>query len=66
MGNCKVARDAKLQVLAGADDSSFVEHWKDVLSLFGVVRNLGGVGKAMMAKLAVNQMIAANLVAWAK
>jgi 3-hydroxyisobutyrate dehydrogenase-like beta-hydroxyacid dehydrogenase len=66
LGNRKVARDAKLQVLAGANDSSLIEHWKDVLSLFGVVRNLGGVGKAMMAKLAVNQMIAANLVAWAK
>jgi 3-hydroxyisobutyrate dehydrogenase len=65
LGNRKVARDAKLQVLAGANDSSLIEHWKDVLSLFGVVRNLGGVGKAMMAKLAVNQMIAANLVAWA-
>jgi len=66
LGNCTVARDAKLQVLASADDSSLIERWKGVLSLFGVVRNLGGIGKAMMAKLALNQMIAANLVGWAK
>ncbi|KAL6079769.1 hypothetical protein QOT17_000885 [Balamuthia mandrillaris] len=65
LGNNKVAKAAKLQVMAACDHEESFQQCKPLLAPFGTPKYVGTVPQATTMKLALNNVLLANLTGFA-